>query len=267
MATYVVGDVQGCYRSLCALIEAIGPTKKDSLLFAGDLVNRGPDSLETLRFLSRSELRIRCVLGNHDLWAFSRFHLKLSPGKRDTLDDLLNAPDAEELLAWLAQWPLADKLENGICVHGGVHPSWTSEQALELSAAVQRRLSGSDPRLFLERVTARDAPEWDPALKGLDSELAATRWFTRARICDVRGNLDAEFSGAPESIPKGFLPWYAVPGRKTAGRRIYFGHWAAHGFLRNSEVVALDTGCVWGGDLTAIRVEDDQLFQVPAAET
>ncbi|MCB0404635.1 MAG: symmetrical bis(5'-nucleosyl)-tetraphosphatase [Bdellovibrionales bacterium] len=266
MATYVVGDVQGCYRSLRALVEKIAPGKNDCLVFAGDIVNRGPSSLEVLRFLCDGSVPVRCVLGNHDLWALARYYLKLPPGKRDTLDPLLEAEDAPALFAWLGQWPLAQTIPSGVIFHGGLHPQWTTEQTLALSAAVQKRLSGGERDAFLRRIIVRDAPEWDPALDALEGELAAVRWFTRARICDTSGRMDAEFSGSLEAVPAGMLPWYAVPGRKTRGTRLYFGHWAAHGFLSNSEVVALDTGCVWGGSLTAVRAEDDRVFQVPNAE-
>ncbi|MCB0417005.1 MAG: symmetrical bis(5'-nucleosyl)-tetraphosphatase [Bdellovibrionaceae bacterium] len=266
MATYVVGDVQGCYRSLRALVEKIAPGKNDCLVFAGDVVNRGPNSLEVLRFLSEGSLSVRCVLGNHDLWALARYYLKVPPGKRDTLDPLLESPDASRLFEWLGQWPLAEAIGNGLSLHGGVHPDWTQELSLQLSSAVQKRLNGSERDGFLQRIIARNAPEWNPTLDEYERELAAVRWFTRARVCDPNGRLDAEFSGPPDAIPAGLLPWYAVPGRRTKGRRLYFGHWAAHGFLCNSDVVALDTGCVWGGQLTAIRAEDDHLFQVPSAE-
>lgn len=215
MATYVVGDVQGCYRSLRALVEKIAPGKNDCLVFAGDVVNRGPNSLEVLRFLSEGSLSVRCVLGNHDLWALARYYLKVPPGKRDTLDPLLESPDASRLFEWLGQWPLAEAIGNGLSLHGGVHPDWTQELSLQLSSAVQKRLNGSERDGFLQRIIARNAPEWNPTLDEYERELAAVRWFTRARVCDPNGRLDAEFSG-PRTL---FQQVYCPGTRCRAGGR------------------------------------------------
>lgn len=261
MATYLIGDVQGCQRSLETLLKKISVQSDDVLCFAGDLVNRGPRSLEVLRYLCHCPWKVRAVLGNHDLWALCRYYLELPGRPSDSLESLLNAPDAGELFRWLHDWPLVEDLGGTLLVHAGLHPSWTHEESLELSSEISVALKGPDRLAFLRELSARAKLVWSSQLSGIPRLIAATAILTRIRICDAEGNVNFKFNQGLEAMPPGFHPWYAVPGRKQEAT-VAFGHWAAHGVMVSPQVIALDSGCVWGRELSAVRLEDKQVFQV-----
>lgn len=275
MATYAIGDVHGCYQTLQALLERLPfDPSRDRLWLVGDLVNRGPDSLEVLRWAKRTsdELgeRFVCVLGNHDVHYLARAAGAAGPRDKDTLDPLLAAPDRDELVDWLRDLPLLHRDGDRVLVHAGLLPSWSPERAEKLAREVEAAIREGDG--VLARYAARPRP-WSaelPEPERLDQALAV---FTLVRTLDPRGVPLADFAGPPEQAPAGATPWFRVPGRRNAGAFIVFGHWAALGLHRSRSgssgegvVHALDTGCVWGGWLTALRLEDEEVFQVDCLE-
>lgn len=262
MATYAIGDVQGCFESLLKLVDEIAfdPTK-DELWFAGDLINRGPGSLPALRFAYEHRASVRMVLGNHDLHFLGRVAGVRRAGRRDTLDELFAAEDRDVLVEWLRRQPLALADRGVLMVHAGVLPSWTLQDVLARSREVEQVL-GSD--------------EWVRLLTSMWSKGKREKRFARhhetmsvltlLRILDPDMKPAYEFKRAPEDAPPGYRAWFAAPGRKTAEDVIVFGHWAALGHHLRQRVIALDSGCVWGNTLTAVRLEDRAVFQVDNAE-
>lgn len=267
MATYAIGDIQGCYDELQRLLEQMRfDPAQDRLWFVGDLVNRGPGSLEVLRLVKSLGDRAVTVLGNHDLHLVA---VHAGIGKlhhSDTLDAILAAPDREELLLWLRRRKLAH-LQNGhLLVHAGVLPSWTAEQAVALAHEVEVALHGDDYIDFIEHMYGNNPQGWEDDLKGFKRLRVIVNAFTRLRICTLRGEMEFRFKGEVHDIPEGYLPWFDVPKRKTRDTTVIFGHWSALGLVQRKHLIALDTGCLWGGPMTAIRLEDRQLFQVECAK-
>ncbi len=264
MATYVVGDIHGCDRARRELLEHCGfDAGRDRLWLAGDLVNRGPRSLEVLRWArdlsSRLGERMVAVLGNHDLHLLSR-HAGLRPARpRDTFDAVMAAPDADDLVAWLANRPLVHRDGDNLLVHAGLLPSWTPADAERRARQAEAFLRDVDRR---PEMLARSG-SWDDATR---RSRAALQTFTRLRTCTVEGQ-PCNFAGPPEAAPEGCLPWFRVPGRKSAGIRVLCGHWSTLGLHREANIVALDSGAAWGGSLSALRLEDERIFQVPVTET
>jgi bis(5'-nucleosyl)-tetraphosphatase (symmetrical) len=270
MATYAIGDVQGCFEPLQRLLDAIGfSPARDRLWFVGDLVNRGPQSLEVLRFVKGLGAAALTVLGNHDLHLVMQAAGFGKANKEDTLDAILAAPDRDELLAWLRAQPLFH-VENGwAMVHAGLLPSWDVAQALALSAEVSAALNAPNYREFLAHLWGSEPAAWDDALTGWDRLRVVVNAMTRMRFVTPDGRMELRAPGAkgpPEKAPPGTLPWFAVPGRKSADRLIVFGHWSALGFRQTDNVLALDSGCLWGGQLTAVRLEDRRVFQMPCRQ-
>ncbi len=265
MATYVIGDVHGCFDTLKALWPRLGfDARRDRLWLTGDLVNRGPRSLEVLRWArewsERLGERMRVVLGNHDLHLLARHDGYAKARRKDTLEDVLAAPDREELLAWLASRPLIHRDGETLLVHAGLPPSWTPEEAEARARRVEARLRDPQRRRPLIDRNA-EPPSGDPA-----ATLRADLWaFAGLRTCTVEGE-PCDFKGPPEEAPPGCLPWFRVPARKSAGTTVVFGHWAAMGMRLAADAIALDSGCVWGQCLSAVRLEDRAVFQHPAVE-
>ncbi len=263
MPTYAIGDVQGCYAHLGHLLEKINfDPAADRVWLVGDLVNRGPESLQVLRLVRSLGERATVVLGNHDLYllmvdaGFSR------RGKDDTLARVLEAPDREELLAWLARRPLAH-LEGGyLLVHAGMLPAWSAERARALAGEVEDALTGPQARRFLLHLQGDQPDRWSETLAGWDRLRFIVNVLTRMRFCTPDGRLAMRAKGPPEKAPYGTLPWFRVPGRAAATHTVVCGHWSALGFYRSGGLIALDSGCVWGGKLTAVRLEDGAVFQV-----
>ncbi len=260
MAHYVIGDVQGCWDSLEALVAQmpINP-RKDQLWFVGDLVNRGPKSLKTLRQLMHSGRQVVCVLGNHDLHL-----LALAAGVRksqpmDTLEDVLRAPDARELIDWLRRRPLAHADDGTLMVHAGVLPHWTVAKTLTLAQDVSARLKSHHWQDFLHEMVHGGRPHWADGLQGQKRLRAALSVFTRLRYLHPNGIPDFKNKSAPEHSP-GLIPWFDAPHRKTSRQRIVFGHWSTLRLLIRPNLVGLDTGCVWGRQLAAIRLQDGKVF-------
>ena len=274
MATYAIGDLQGCLRELEDLLELIHyDSGNDRLWFTGDLVNRGPESLEVLRFVRAFGDKAVTVLGNHDLHLLAVASGHASLKKSDTLDSILAAPDRSALLDWLRAQPiLHDDPELGFTMlHAGLPPQWDMRQAAELARELEIVLRGADCDRFLARMYGDKPARWGDDLSGWDRLRFITNCFTRMRYCDAEGSLALKEKGPPGSQPPPYLPWYEVPGRRTLGQRIIFGHWstlwlAGHPDFTRWNAWPLDCGCVWGGELVALRLEDGKPYSVPSRQ-
>jgi bis(5'-nucleosyl)-tetraphosphatase (symmetrical) len=267
MATYAIGDVHGCFETLRRLLRKVDwDPGRDRLWFVGDLVNRGPDSLGVLRWAAAQGDRIVAVLGNHDLHLLARAEGISAPRKRDSLEEILAAPDRDDLLAWLRNRPLIHREGEILLVHAGLFPEWTPPEAERLARDVEARLRGEKAPKLLAAVEQKAAEKWKEGLSGSDRARVALAGFARMRTLETDGRMCAEFSGPPALAPKGCRPWFALPERRSAGATVIFGHWAALGLKMGHGIAALDTGCAWGRELTALRLDDWRLFQEPAAE-
>ena len=262
MATYVIGDVQGCFSALQALLAHIRfDAAVDCVWFVGDLVNRGPQSLEVLRFTRALGARANSVLGNHDLHLLAVAAGVRAAGPRDTLAPILTAPDREELLDWLRQRPLLHRHGDWALVHAGLLPQWDIAQAVTAATALESIIR-TGTRADLGALFGNTPDRWR------DDLAESARWrlslnaFTRLRYCDAEGRIDFSHKGAPGSQRAGLMPWFEVPTRRCVGMRIAFGHWSALPAGRYGDVVALDSGCVWGRALSALRLEDAALFAI-----
>jgi bis(5'-nucleosyl)-tetraphosphatase (symmetrical) len=266
MATYAIGDVQGCYAPLERLLEAIRfDPARDRLWFTGDLVNRGPASLETLRLVKSLGGAAVAVLGNHDLHLLAAARGVRRPHRQDTLTEVLGAIDRDELLDWLRRRPLIHAEGATVLVHAGLLPEWSVPRALELGREVERALV-EDLDGFCRHMYGNHPDRWDEALTGYERLRVIVNAMTRLRILTPDGRMELTYTGPPEHAPPGCVPWYAVPGRRSRDHFIVCGHWAAHGLALTEALATLDTGCVWGGKLTALRLEDRQVFQVACGE-
>jgi bis(5'-nucleosyl)-tetraphosphatase (symmetrical) len=261
MATYAIGDVQGCFDELQALIGRIGfnPTH-DRLWFVGDLVNRGPKSLEMLRFVRGLADRAVVVLGNHDLHLITQHEGFERKRKDDTFDDVLQAPDAKVLVDWLRARPLMHVEGSWAIVHAGLLPAWTISKAFSLGKEVQAALAADNYRDFLANMYGSKPERWEDSLAGWDRLRVIVNAMTRMRFCTPDGLM--EFKETGRTPPPGFLPWYQT--REMPEQQIVFGHWSSAGLMLNHRIAGLDTGCVWGGPLSALRLEDRWLAQVPS---
>ena len=264
MATYAIGDIQGCFKAFCCVLEqARFDPEHDTLWIASDLVNRGPDSLSTLRYIKDLGHHAKIVLGNHDLHMLAVAYGIKRAHRGDTLDDVLAAEDAEELFDWLRQQPLLYYCpeRNYALVHAGLAPQWSIEQALRLSQEVETALKGPDFKHDLHHMYGDEPDHWSDDLQGWERLRVITNHLTRMRLCDASDHLDLRHKHDLSDVRDGFRPWFAHPHRKTRHINILFGHWAAlEGESNEDKVFALDTGCVWGGRLTMMRLEDHRLF-------
>lgn len=271
MAVYAIGDIQGCFQPLRQLLEVVDfDPGVDRLLFTGDLVNRGPESLAVLRYVRSLGDAAVVVLGNHDLHMLAVATGAKTPRRKDSLLQVLDAPDADELMDWMRRRPvLHEEPELGcVLVHAGIYPLWDLEQARARARELEAVLSGSEYAVFLRHIYGDQPQLWSPDLAGWERLRFITNAFTRMRYCDRQGRLLMDYKGGPDEAPPGYLPWFEVPGRPLAdgGPRIVCGHWSALGWHRSPGVRAIDTGCLWGGGLTALQLDaDDERFTLPCA--
>jgi bis(5'-nucleosyl)-tetraphosphatase (symmetrical) len=264
MATYAVGDIQGCCNELRQLLEQVRfDPAADRLWLVGDLVNRGADSLGVLRLVKSLGDAAVTVLGNHDLHLLAVAEGAAELHRSDILDEVLDAPDRDELLAWLRAQRLLYTEGNWVLVHAGLLPGWTVEEAQKLAHEVEAVLRGAHYHEFLLHMYGNHPDCWDDNLTGHKRLRVITNAFTRMRICTLQGKMEFKFKGEVQDIPAGYLPWFEVPGRASADATIICGHWSALGLKIVPGLIALDTGCLWGGPMSAIRLEDRKLFQVP----
>lgn len=271
MAIYCIGDIQGCDSALGRLLDTIGfSASRDTVYLLGDLVNRGPDSAAVLRRSMRHGDAIRCLLGNHDLHLLAAAAGARKPSRRDTLASVLDAPDREALLAWVRQQPLARAHTHAgqtlLMVHAGVLPAWSAADTLAYADEVQAVLRSPELPAFLQAMYGNTPDRWSDPLTGNDRLRVIVNALTRLRFCSADGVMDFESTESASAAPPGLMPWFDVPGRRTAGTVMAFGHWSTLGWLDRSDLLGLDTGCVWGGCLSAVRfgatLAERELLQV-----
>ena len=259
LAIYAIGDLQGCYDPFARLLDRIGfdPTG-DRLWLTGDLVNRGKDSLRTLRAVYQLRKRIQVVLGNHDLALLRLWQLGDIKKANAELREVLRAHDADELLSWLIGRPLVyrSKKHNAVLVHAGIPPGWSVDFAVARSDEVSKTLTGDGAADFLAAMYGSEPARWSPQLSGHDRRRFIVNALTRMRMVRADGSLELSYSGPPQRAPKELTPWFEARERMATSTQIVFGHWAALGYMRRSNLVALDSGCVWGRQLTALRIGD-----------
>lgn len=264
MSTYAIGDIQGCMKPLqCLLKEVQFNPDKDRLWIAGDLINRGPDSLEVMRYLYSIRDSVSLVLGNHDLHFLALAFGHRKPGKSDTLTALLEADDCPQLIEWLRNSKLVhhDPDKKFTMVHAGIPPQWDLAKALVLAQEVEQVLQSENFERYLANMYGNEPKIWSDELNGDARWRLITNYFTRMRFCTAEGELELQTKAEAAEAPPGFLPWFSHTHRKTRDNKIIFGHWAAlQGQANTPNVYALDTGCVWGGSLTAMRLEDEKIF-------
>lgn len=251
----MIGDVQGCDAALGRLLEHIDfSPSRDTLYLLGDLVNRGPASLPVVRRLMALDGAAHCLLGNHDLHLLAAAHQVRKPHRHDTVDDILEASDRDALLDWLRTRPMAVHAHGWLMVHAGVLPQWDVADTMARAGELQAVLRGAHWKDFLHTMYGNQPAQWNDALLGADRLRVIVNAFTRLRFCSAQGEMEFETKDSANAAPKGFMPWYEVPGRRTEGVPVAFGHWSTLGTLHRSDLQALDTGCVWGGCLTAARI-------------
>lgn len=268
MATYAIGDIQGCFHAFSALLNRLKfNPETDQLRLVGDLINRGSGSLEVLRWCVQHQSCVKVVLGNHDLHAIAVAHQLKKAHKSDTLQAIIDAPDGNELLAWLRHQSLmlldVDAHQQSYAmVHAGLLPQWTIQQALTYAHEVQVALQAENYRDFLAQMYGNVPNSWQNDLTGMDRLRVITNAMTRMRICTANGEMEFVFKGELQNVPEGYMPWFKVPNRQSQATRIFCGHWSALGLSQQNNVISLDTGCLWGGQLTAICVETGEITQV-----
>ncbi len=265
MASYAFGDIQGCYRELCQLLDIIGPNADDRLLFVGDLVNRGPQSRAVLELIEGMGEQAVVVLGNHDVYLLSLAAGLRQPKAEDSCADILTAKDGGRLIDWLRHRPLLydDRQLQIIMVHAGLAVQWDRQQAILCAAEVETVLQSPAYGDFLSAMYGNEPSLWHDDLKAVERWRCSLNALTRQRFCDRHGRMFLAEKGSPAARSDGLLPWFDVPGRATAHEHIVFGHWSALGRYHADGIDALDCGCLWGGALLALRLEDGREFSLP----
>lgn len=264
MATYAIGDLQGCHQHFLELLDLIGfnPTR-DRLWLVGDIVNRGPDSLSLLRTLMELGDAVTMVLGNHDLHLLAIAAGSASQHRGDTLQSILEAPDSAVLLGWLKQQRLFYHEDEYALVHAGLLPDWNVEQTTALAEEVEAVIRSDQFQIFSRSMYGNEPDYWDDNLREESRMRVVINATTRMRVCTPEGKMDFSYKGELSAIPHGLLPWFEIPWRASKNTTIVFGHWSALGLHLTPNLIALDTGCVWQGCLTSVRLEDRKVFQMP----
>ena len=256
MALYLIGDLQGCDEALQRLLQALDfSPSRDTIHVLGDLVNRGPDSLAVLRRLMGYGSSAQCLLGNHDLHLLAVAEGARAAHRSDTLDAILAAPDRDALLHWVRTRPLALQVQGWLLVHAGLLPQWDAAQALGLARDFSAMLSGTEGSDWLQRMYGNQPDRWRDDLAGDDRWRIVANAMTRLRFCSADGQMEFATKDSAGAAPAGYLPWFDVPERRSADQPIAFGHWSTLGLLQRENLLALDTGCLWGGCLSAARLE------------
>lgn len=266
---YLIGDLQGCCEPLERLLAEIAfSPSRDHLYLLGDLVNRGPGSLRVLERLAGLEAAATCLLGNHDLHLLAVAHGLRRVHRSDTLAPILESDRRVHWIDWLRHQKLAHQAHGWLMVHAGVLPQWTAAQTLACAAEVEALLRGPDLPAFLAVMYGNTPDRWDDALQGADRWRLIVNALTRLRFCDAQGRMDFTVKDGADAAPDGLTPWFDAPGRRTTGVPIAFGHWSTLGLLQRDDLLALDTGCVWGGRLTAARLDatGPELISVPCPQ-
>lgn len=262
--TYFIGDIQGCADQLQILLNKIEQAEPDAqYLFAGDLVNRGPKSLASLRLIRDLQIagRAESVLGNHDLHLLAVANGIRKASRSDTLDDILQAPDREELLDWLRHRPMAISQHQHLLIHAGIFPQWSAKQTMKLAHEVETQLRGKRWLDLLRNMYGNTPAQWQDDLEGYDRLRCIINALTRMRFCSADGVMDFDSKDGLDSAPQGFAPWFDLS-RASEKTSVVFGHWSTLGLVLRDNLISLDTGCIWGGKLTAVALEDRQVVQI-----
>ncbi|MCF8007044.1 MAG: symmetrical bis(5'-nucleosyl)-tetraphosphatase [Methylovulum sp.] len=255
MSIYAIGDIQGCFDELQLLLDKIQfNPQQDCIWFAGDLVNRGPKSLETLRFVKNLGTSAITVLGNHDMHLLAAASTPKTSTKKDSLTPILEAPDRDELIHWLRHQPLFYTNNDFCMIHAGLPPQWDFKTTQRMALLVENALQGPNYELLLQQMYGNKPNQWTPQLKGNAKLRFIINCFTRMRYCDASGRLDFNNTGPIGTQPEELMPWFTLPNRKSANMKIIFGHWSTLGYYEGSNCYAIDTGCLWGGQLTALKL-------------
>ena len=267
MATWVIGDIHGCWETLQRMLKRIEwRPELDELWLVGDLVNRGPSSLEVLRWGYENSDRLTVVMGNHDLHLLARAAGVAEAKKEDTLDEILAAPDRDELLGWLRARPLVHRFGPYMMVHGGLMPEWNIELTSGLADEVGAQIAGGGGDKIIRNLYTNRKVAWSADMRDDEQLAVAAAVFTRLRMVDSDGHARLDWIGPPGAAPDGWMPWYARSAVRSQGYRLIFGHWAQFGFYRANDVVCLDSGCVYGGRLTALCLDDGRIVQEVAVD-
>ncbi|MES2504315.1 MAG: symmetrical bis(5'-nucleosyl)-tetraphosphatase [Myxococcota bacterium] len=268
MVTYAIGDIQGCYKTFSRLLKRINfDASSDKLWLAGDLINRGPKSLDILRFVKDLGDSAVPVLGNHEIYLMALHYGVMASEKPHTMHEILNAPDAHELVEWVRTWPLMRVQGLHVLVHAGLIPCWSVQQARREASAIESILQSEHLPEFLAYAYAHQDSSWHEGLQDFERQALALHAFVHMRLCIDKQRLLFGFSGEPKDAPAGSLPWFMIPGRESIDHQILFGHWSALGLRAFANCVALDSGCVWGQSLSAYRLEDGAIFVEASAES
>jgi bis(5'-nucleosyl)-tetraphosphatase (symmetrical) len=263
MSTYIVGDLQGCLSPLKELLSRVNfDPSKDKLVAVGDLVNRGPDSLETLRFCKNLGKSFATVLGNHDLHLLAMAQGIVTPKRNDTLEPILEANDCDDLINWLRQWPLILDLGGAVVVHAGIPPCWSIDEAFERANEVEKILRSNNHEDFLHHMYGNSPSNWKKNLSGHNRHRLITNYLTRMRVCSPDGELELGYKGEPWNAPEGYYPWFQLrPELQNDNKKIIFGHWAALDTRTGSDnYIGLDSGCVWGNSMTLFELEKNTTY-------
>jgi bis(5'-nucleosyl)-tetraphosphatase (symmetrical) len=263
MATYAVGDIHGCFRTFQCLLKRVQfDPAHDRLWLTGDLINGGPASLETLRWVVEHDHLVDTVLGNHELHMLAVADGVREIRKKDTFNDVLEAPDRDALLGWLHQQPLVQRHDDYLMVHAALLPTWSADDAESLSKEIEQMLQGEAPGEFFEHMYGNKPNRWRGELEGSERLRVIINAMTRLRVLRPKGAMAFDFSGPLEELPHNRTPWFRADEPAWGDHRVIFGHWSALGVHKVGRVACLDSGCVWGGKLTAMRLEDEAIFQV-----
>ncbi len=265
---WAVGDLQGCCSAFDSLLAhpELAAQPNAEIWLAGDLVNRGPQSLGTLRRVMALGERATCVLGNHDLHLLAAAAGERKLRRSDTLAEILDAPDARDIIHWVRHRPMAHAGHGHLMVHAGVLPTWTPEDVMARAAEVEAVLRGPDWKSFMATMYGDEPAAWRNGLRGTDRLRVIVNALTRLRFCSAKGVMEFESKAEADEAPAGFMPWFDVPERRSAGTPIVFGHWSTLGLKVTHDLLSLDTGCVWGGRLSAVRLHDRALVQIDCAD-
>ena len=267
MPTYVIGDIQGCYGALSNLLDTIDfNPREDRLWLVGDLVNRGPESARVLRWAMSMGDAVVTVLGNHDLHLLAVAEGFVEKARGDDIDDILEAPDRDAMLHWLRKQHLIHVSDDKVMVHAGLLPQWSIDQAQALAHEVETALSGEHYRDFLAHMYGNHPDHWDESHTGMNRLRVITNAMTRLRFCTPEGRMEFSHKGGLDTAPPGYVPWFKVSERESRGATVIFGHWSTLGLQITPQYWSLDTGCLWKGQLTAVRLEDHQVFQVTCSD-
>lgn len=267
---WFIGDVQGCCQPLIELLQHpdVAADQDRELWFAGDIVNRGPQSLETVRHIMGMRKKAITVLGNHDLNLLAVAAGVRKPGKSDTIADILKAPDADEIITWLRHRPMAHYAHGHLLVHAGVLAKWDVEKTLSLAAEVEAALRSPNWKRTLEKMYGDEPAAWSEDLGNNKRLRVIINALTRIRMCNRKGHMEFSYKNSPSAAANtGLIPWFDVPNRATADKTVVFGHWSTLSLMMRPDAICLDTGCVWGGKLTAVRLHDHKLVQVDCIQS